>query len=115
MMKRVLAFLILCMALALARVLLMALAAVLLLALVHAFIMRPRETLVFVGTVMLSILAVAQPLAFIVTVGVVCVTAMMLAARRSKTAIERCARSRPQLPHAPSGLTATANGAVGCG
>jgi len=84
-MKRVLAFLILCMALALARVLLMALAAVLLLALVHAFIMRPRETLVFVGTVMLSILAVAQPLAFIVTVGVVCVTAMMLAARRSKT------------------------------
>jgi hypothetical protein len=66
MMKRVLAFLILCLALALVRILLMVLAVVLLLVLVHAFVTRPRETLVFLGTLILSTLAVAQPLAFIV-------------------------------------------------
>lgn len=72
MVKKLLAFLILCMALALARTLLMVLAVVLLLALVHAFVIRPRETLVFLGTLMLSSLAVAQPLAFIVgAVGVI--------------------------------------------
>lgn len=65
MVKKLLAFLILCMALALARTLLMVLAVVLLLALVHAFATRPRETLVFVVTLILSSLAVAQPLAFI--------------------------------------------------
>ncbi len=72
MVKKLLAFLIFCMALALARTLLMVLAVVLLLALVHAFVTRPRETLVFLGTLMLSSLAVAQPLAFIVgAVGVI--------------------------------------------
>lgn len=64
-MKRVLAFLILCTALAVVRIVLMVLAVVLLLALVHAFVTRPRETLVFLGTLALSSLAVAQPLAFI--------------------------------------------------
>lgn len=73
-MKRVFAFLILCMALALARILLMVLAVVLLLALVHAFITRPRETLVFVVTLALSSVAVAQPIAFIG--GVVVVVAL---------------------------------------
>ncbi|WP_046652716.1 hypothetical protein [Brevundimonas diminuta] len=72
MVKKLLAFLIFCMALALARTLLMVLAVVLLLALVHAFVTRPRETLVFLGTLMLSSLAVAQPLAFIIgAVGVI--------------------------------------------
>lgn len=66
MAKKLLAFLILCMALALVRVLLMVLAVVLLLVLVHAFITRPRQTLVFLGTLILSSLAIAQPLAFIV-------------------------------------------------
>lgn len=64
-MKRVLAFLILCVALAVIRALLMVLAVVLLLALVHAFVTRPRETMVFLGTLTLSSLAVAQPIAFI--------------------------------------------------
>lgn len=64
-MKRVLAFLILCTALAVVRIVLMVLAVVLLLALVHAFVTRPRETLVFLGALALSSLAVAQPLAFI--------------------------------------------------
>lgn len=72
-MKRVFAFLIFCMALALARILLMVLAVVLLLALVHALITRPRETLVFIGTLILSSLAVAQPIAFIGGVVVVVV------------------------------------------
>lgn len=66
MVKKLLAFLVLCLALALVRALLMVLAVVLLLALVHAFATRPRETLVFLGTLVLSSLAVAQPLAFIV-------------------------------------------------
>lgn len=72
MVKKLLAFLVLCIALALVRTLLLVLAVVLLLALVHAFATRPRETLVFLGTLMLSSLAVAQPLAFIVgAVGVI--------------------------------------------
>lgn len=84
-MKRVLAFLILCMALALARILLMVLSVVLLLALLHAFVTRPRETLVFLGTLILSSLAVAQPLAFIGGV-VVVFAAVVLAKRRRGTA-----------------------------
>jgi hypothetical protein len=81
-MKKVFAFLILCMALALARILLLVLAVVLLLALVHAFITRPRETLVFLGTLILSSLAVAQPLAFIGGVVVVVVVASTVRHKR---------------------------------
>ena len=88
MMKRILAFLILCLALALARILLMVLAVLLLLALVHAFVTRPRETLVFLGTLILSSLAVAQPIAFIGGV-VVVVAAIVLAMRRRGTAPAR--------------------------
>lgn len=87
-MKKVFVFLILCMALALARILLMVLAVVLLLVLVHAFVTRPRETLVFIGTLILSSLAVAQPLAFIGGVVVVFV-AVVLAKRRRGTAPPR--------------------------
>jgi len=65
MVKKLLAFLILGMALALVRTLLMVLAVVLLVVLVHAFVTRPRETMVFLGTLILSSLALAQPLAFI--------------------------------------------------
>lgn len=74
MVKKLLAFLILGMALALVRTLLMVLAVVLLLALVHAFVTRPRETLVFLGTLILSSLAVSQPLAFIVGIVVLAST-----------------------------------------
>ncbi|MCO8020047.1 hypothetical protein NI456_14370 [Brevundimonas diminuta] len=65
MVKKLLAFFILCMVLALVRTLLMVLAVVLLLALVHAFVTRPRETLGCFVTLILSSLALAQPLAFI--------------------------------------------------
>ncbi|MGX1745821.1 MULTISPECIES: hypothetical protein [unclassified Brevundimonas] len=84
MAKKLLAFLILCMALALVRALLMVLAVVLLVALVHAFVARPRETMVFLGTLILSSLAVAQPLAFIAAFTVIGV-AIILAKRRRKT------------------------------
>jgi len=90
-MKKVLAFLILCMALALARILLMVLAVALLLALVHTFVTRPRETLVFLGTLILSSLAVAQPLAFIGGV-VVVFAAVVLAKQRRGTAPARSLR-----------------------
>ncbi|MBK1969206.1 hypothetical protein JIX59_07625 [Brevundimonas diminuta] len=96
-MKKVFAFLILCMALALARILLMVLAVVLLLALVHAFVTRPWETMVFIATLILSSLAVAQPLAFI---GGVVVVVLVLAGfgrwRRGR-------HPRSLLPSRPSG------------
>lgn len=82
MVKKLLAFLILGMALALVRTLLMVLAVVLLLALVHAFVTRPRETMVFLGTLILSSLAVAQPLAFIT--GAVVVTVAVIVVRRKR-------------------------------
>ncbi|WP_303717572.1 hypothetical protein [Brevundimonas naejangsanensis] len=84
MVKKLLAFLTLCMALALARTLLMVLAVVLLLALVHAFVTRPRETLVFLGTLILSSLAVAQPLAFIVGAVVIAVALIVIRRKRRK-------------------------------
>lgn len=73
-MKKVFAFLILCMALALARILLMVLAVVLLVALVHSFVTRPRDTLALITTLALSSVAVAQPLAFIGGVVLVALT-----------------------------------------
>lgn len=84
MVKKLLAFLTLCMALALARTLLMVLAVVLLLALVHASVTRPRETLVFLGTLILSSLAVAQPLAFIVGAVVIAVALIVIRRKRRK-------------------------------
>lgn len=74
MAKKLLAFLILGMALALVRTLLLVLAVVLLLALVHAFVTRPRETMVFLSALILSSLAVAQPLAVIVGIVVLAST-----------------------------------------
>lgn len=93
-MKKVFAFLILCMALALARILLMVLAVVLLLALLHAFVTRPRETLVFLGTLILSSLAVAQPIAFIGGVVVVFVAIVLARRRRSATPARHLQRLR---------------------
>lgn len=84
MVKKLLAFLILCMTLALIRTLLMVLVVVLLLALVHAFVTRPRETLVFLGTLILSSLAVAQPLAFITGAVVIAVALIVIRRKRRK-------------------------------
>jgi hypothetical protein len=84
MAKKLLAFLILCMALALVRALLLVLAVVLLLALVHAFVTRPRETLGCVVTLILSSLAVAQPLAFITGAVVVALAVIVVGRKRRK-------------------------------
>ena len=93
-MKRVFAFLILCVVLAVVRVLLMALVIVLLLALVHAFLTRPRETLTFLGTFALTCLAVAQPIACIVGVVVIAIVAALVGRRQ---------RRGPQHVHQTSG------------
>lgn len=84
MAKKLLAFLILCMALALVRTLLMVLAVVLLLALVHAFVTRPRETMVFIATLSFSALVVAQPLAFITGAVVVALAVIVVGRKRRK-------------------------------
>lgn len=86
MVKKLLAFLILCMALALARILLMVLAVVLLLMLVHAFITRPRQTLVFLSAFSLSALAMAQPLACIAALAVIGVAIVLTKRRRKPSA-----------------------------
>lgn len=70
-MSRLLLLLILCVALALFRAVAVALVVALALALIGSFIARPRETLTFLGTLSLSVLAVAQPLACIVALGIV--------------------------------------------
>ena len=81
-MSRLLLLLILCVALALFRAVAIVLAVVLLLTVLAAFISRPRETLVFFGTLALSALTVAQPIACIIAVTVV-VVAMVLSRRRA--------------------------------
>jgi len=83
-MKRVFAFLTLCVVLAVFRALLIVLAVVLLLALLHAFITRPRDTLVFLGTLALFGLAVAQPLAFIVGVVIIAVAVAAVGRKRHR-------------------------------
>lgn len=77
-MKRVFAFLTLCVALAVFRALLIVLVVVLLLALLHAFITRPRDTLVFLGTLALFCLAAAQPLACIIGVTVIAIAVVLV-------------------------------------
>ena len=71
-MRGVVGLLSLCVVLAILRAALIALMIMLLLALVYSFIRRPLETLGLLGTLALSALAVAYPLAFIG--GVVVVT-----------------------------------------
>ncbi|KQR57209.1 hypothetical protein [Brevundimonas sp. Leaf168] len=67
MMGRFLLLLILCVALAVLRAVIVATVALVVLALIVSFITRPRQTLVFVGTLALSALTVTQPLACIIT------------------------------------------------
>ena len=81
-MKRVFAFLILGVALAIFRVVLMVLAITFLLALLYSFITRPRQTFAFVGTLTLSWVAVAQPVAFIVGATIIALALAGLGRRR---------------------------------
>jgi hypothetical protein len=79
MMGRFLLLLILCVALAVLRAVVIVAVALAVLALIVSFITRPKQTVLFVGTLALSALAVAQPLACIV--GLVVVASAILATR----------------------------------
>lgn len=81
-MNYLLAFLVLMVALAVLRILLMVVGVALLLTLVVAIIIRPRDTLVLLGGLGVLGLANAQPIACIVTLGVVGVAVVMLGVRR---------------------------------
>lgn len=80
-MKQVLYLLILAVALAIVKAVLVALAIALFLALVHAFVSRPAETLLLLGVLTLFGLAFAQPLACVITLGVLGAVAVVADAR----------------------------------
>ena len=90
MMNKLLILLILGVVLAVLRAVAVASAALLLLTLIGSFITRPKETLAFLGTLGLSALAVAQPLACIAALTVVGVAILAIGPKRR--------RSRPYPP-----------------
>lgn len=80
-MKWLLPFIVLCVGLAVLKVALIALAVALVLVLVYAFVTRPAQTVGFLVTLTIFSLASAQPVAFILTLGVVCVAVVVADAR----------------------------------
>lgn len=88
MMGRFLLLIVLCVALALLKAVIVAAVALAVLALIVSFITRPKQTLAFLGTLALSALTVTQPLACIV--GLVVVASAVLATRCRR-------RNEPQL------------------
>lgn len=80
-MKWVLPLMVFCVGLAVLKAALIALAITLLLVVAYAFVTRPGETLVFLVALTLFSLASAQPLAFIVTLGVVRLAVVVSGAR----------------------------------
>lgn len=76
-MSRLLGLLILVVGLVVLRVALVVLAILLALTLTWAFIVRPRETLIFLGVLMASTLATARPAAFIAGLTVVAVAVVI--------------------------------------
>lgn len=83
MMGRFLLLIVLCVALAVLKAVIIAAFALAVLALIVSFITRPRHTLVFFGTLALSALTAAQPLACIVALAVVAL-AVVMTRRRPK-------------------------------
>ena len=81
-MNRFLFLVIVCVVLALVKAAIIALGLALLLAVLVALIQHPRDTVLCLLTVMLVGLATARPMAFIVTVGVVCVAVVVAGASR---------------------------------
>lgn len=71
MMGRFLLLIVLCVALAVLRAVIAAAVVLAVLALIVSFITRPKQTLVFLGTLALSGLTVAQPIACILTLGLI--------------------------------------------
>lgn len=78
MTNRILMLVILCVGLAVLRAVAIVLIASVVLGLVVSFVTQPKQTLAFLGTLALSALTVGQPTAFIVTLGVVVLTAVVL-------------------------------------
>jgi hypothetical protein len=83
-MKNVAGLLVLCLILAVLKAVVLALVLALILALVWSFITQPHETLVFLGTVILTSLAVAQPLAFIAGMVAIVVVAAVVGRKRHR-------------------------------
>jgi hypothetical protein len=96
-MNRFLLFVTVCVVLALVKAAIIALGIALLLAVLVALIKHPRDTLLSLLTVMLIGLANARPMAFIVTLGIVCVAAVVAGAsqksRRTQLLLGRDAGS----------------------
>lgn len=80
----------LCIALAVLKVVLIALMVALLLVLAYAFVTRPDKTLVFLVALTIFSVASARPVAFIITLGLVSVTVVIAGAWRKS-------RDRPLL------------------
>lgn len=81
-MSRLLFLLILCVALALFRVVAFVVAALIVLMVLVAFITRPRESIVFLTTLTLSSLAVAKPLACIIALAIFSVAVVVTGRNR---------------------------------
>ena len=84
MLNKLLLLLILGVALALLRAVAITLVALLALTLLVAFITRPRQTLVFLATLALSALTVAQPIACIVAMTTVAIVVVLARRRRRR-------------------------------
>lgn len=85
-MSRLLGLLMLVVGLVVLRIALVVLAILLALTLTWAFIVRPRETLIFLGVLMASTLATAKPAMFIAGLTVVALAVVIAGARRGGTA-----------------------------
>lgn len=96
-MKWLLPLMVLCVALAVLKAVLIALVVALLLVLAYAFVTRPGETLVFLVVLSAFSLASAQPLAFIITLGIVAVAVVVAGARA--TARSQLGPQAPLLPN----------------
>lgn len=75
-------FLVLCVALAVLRMAVVGLVLALILALLVSFVTRPRETLTFVGTLVLMGVAHSRPIAVIVTLGIIFLAVVVVGHRR---------------------------------
>ena len=98
-MSRLLGLLMLVVGLVVLRVALVVLAVLLALTLTWAFIARPRETLIFLGVMLVSTLATARPATAIAGLTVVAVAVVIAGAGRG-TAVNRAGRHqlRPARP-----------------
>lgn len=101
MMNRFLLLVILCVGLAVLRVVAIVLITSVVLGLIVSFIIRPKQTLACLGTLALCALTVAQPTAFIVTLGVVALTAIIVELRRKPRHLVRLTYRRKHQPLEP--------------